>query len=90
MNNTDNNEAVLTGVVTALVSFPFILGLFVALGFASFHGDGLAYVFTGSVVLGVLATVGSKRNERIARAISILLVCMLGVLIVQAIYASIR
>jgi hypothetical protein len=90
MNNTNNNEAVLTGVLIALVSFPFVLVLLVALGLASFHGDGLPYVLIGSSALGVLATFGCKRNEKFARTISILLVCMMGLLIVQAIYALLR
>jgi hypothetical protein len=81
---------VMTGVITFLVCFPYLLLVFSTLGFATLHGGGMATVLISDAVLGALVAVIHGRSPKFARVIPFALVCLLVGLIVQAVAAIAR
>lgn len=87
---SSKDQAVFAGIAVSVIGLPFVSAALVALGIASWHGDGLGAVLVTDSVFGVIVGVGFYKSTRFAKILPFIIVGLLAVLVIQVVVATVR
>ena len=86
----NKRTAVLTGLATFLVGFPFVLAGFSAARLATWHGEGLFPVLVTDAVAALAVGAASGYSKRVANVVALVLMGLLALLVIQAVWTMLR